>query len=167
MTDVDDQVCSATDRECFRGVRPQRNFLLVSPGGGGKKIADGGLDLASFVSIRNQNNVLLAVLEYAAFENRGFRGPARRNEFPFLAGFEERLHAIGRTPIEVTLRIAAVAENSRHWNDSLMLIVCERNKNVDGSRRRLQQARRATKQQQNNKCESGHIAEEDWRKSFS
>ena len=123
MADVDDQVCGTTYRDgCFRGVRAYRKFFFISPGGGRKKIAYGRFDLASFVGIRNQEDILLAVLENAAFENRSSRRATGRDEFPFLAGFEERFEAISCTPIEVALRIVSVAKSGWDRDDSLVLL---------------------------------------------
>ena len=119
----------------------KRNFLLVSSSGGRKKIAYGRSNLAAFVGIRNQEHILLAVLENAAFENRSVHRASAGDEFPFLAGFEERLEAKGCTPIEIALWIASVAKSGGNRNDSLVLIVGESNKDVDGSRCGWQPAR--------------------------
>lgn len=142
MADVDDQVRGTTYRDgCFSGVRTHRNFFFVSSGGGRKKIAYGRFDLASFIGIRNKEDILSVVLENAAFENRSGRRATGRDEFPFLAGFEERLEAISRTPIKVALRIATVAKSGRDRNDSLILIVGQSNKDMYGSGCGLDHAR--------------------------
>jgi len=75
-------------------------------------------------------------------------GSAALEETPHRTGFEKGFNAKRGTPVRIARSILSIAEASANRNDSLMLIVSERNKDVNNAGTRLSKCRTARQSSQ-------------------
>src|SRR5262249_12025788 len=115
----------------------QARLLSVAAGGRFEKIGDRLLDAVAPVSVGDKIDVGRAMLEYATLQNFRLRTLPLREQLPLSAAGKESLYARGSTPVEVAVRILAVAELCRNGDDALVHVVGQGYEHVDSPWRDL------------------------------
>src|SRR5262245_195327 len=77
------------------------------------------------------------MLEYATLQNFRLRTLPLREQLPLSAAGKESLYAAGSTPVEIAVRILAVAELCRNGDDPLVHVVGQGYEHVDSPWRDL------------------------------
>ena len=101
---------------------------------GMKKIRYCLLDFSAAISIRDKQHSIGLILKNASLENKFIWPLETKNFVPFRRLPEESAYAKRRTPVEIASRIVSISQNSRDWDDALMLIVGKGDENMDYAR---------------------------------
>ena len=91
------------------------------------------LDLGAVISVCHKHGRFGFVSEHAAFQHEWGWGVCGSEQFPIRAFAQERLHAIERAPVQVISGIGSVPELGGDRDNTLVLVVRERDEDVYGA----------------------------------
>jgi len=106
----------------------QRKSLFSKTSGRRDKVRDRIANPGSVVRIGNKNHFRVLATKNTTLQKGRLPGSAALEETPHRTGFEKGFNAKRGTPVKIARSILSIAEASANRNDSLMLIVSERNK---------------------------------------
>jgi hypothetical protein len=129
----------------------QRKSLFSKTSGRRDKVRDRIANPGSVVRIGNNNHFRVLVAKNTTLQKGRLPGSAALEETPHRTGFEKGFNAKRGSPVKIARAILSIAEASANRNDSFMLIVSERNKDVNNAGTRLSKCRTARQSSQRDK----------------
>jgi hypothetical protein len=152
VTNIRRQVGATRNREgAVFVLESHRKSLLSKTSGRSDKVSDRIANPRSVIRIGNKNHFRALVAENTTLQEGRLLGTTALEETPLCAGFEKGFNAERGSPLEIPGGVLSIAETSGNRNDSLMLIVGERNEDVNNAGMRLRKGRTACQNSQRNK----------------
>ena len=131
VSDKDYQVGSPAcmDRGIFRITRDDR--LYLPSGSIIEKVDDGLFDFSAAISIGDQIDCCVLVLEDTSLQHGGRWVLCFLDEFPVGTLREKSSDTVSGAPVEIPLKVFAISKAGWYRNDTLMLIVAKRDQHVN------------------------------------